>query len=197
MSHKPTIAVDIDDVIAAGALGFIQYTNDRFGMNLTIDDYDEHWQRVWKVDHEEVQKRAIEYHESGHISKHDIISGACDTLECLKKRFRLIVLTSRRSSIDKPTRDWIEKFYPGIFEDIVFSGIFDSDAEDAIHMTKGEIAKKLGVHYLIDDQPKHVLAASDMGIHGLLFGNYAWNKMETLPENVTRVVDWNEVLEFF
>lgn len=64
-------------------------------------------------------------------------------------------------------------------------------------MTKGELAKSIGADYIIDDQIKHVLAAAELGIRGILFGDYAWNKADVLPDNVTRVNDWQEVLNYF
>jgi uncharacterized HAD superfamily protein len=32
---------------------------------------------------------------------------------------------------------------------------------------------------------------------GVLFGNYPWNQVDKLPDNVVRVNNWQEVLEYF
>ena len=194
---KPIIAVDIDDVIAANALGFVEWSNQKYGTHLTVDDYQDHWGEVWKVEHEETERRAVEYHESDHVATYTTIEGASDALRKLKERFKLVILTTRRNSINQLTKEWIEKYYPGIFDDIVFSGFFDSPTKESITMTKGELAKSIGADYIIDDQIKHVLAATKLGIRGILFGNYTWNKVEVLPENVTRVHSWEEVLNYF
>lgn len=47
-----TIAVDIDDVLADNAAGFVTFSNERWGTNLTPDDYGEHWVKVWQVDND-------------------------------------------------------------------------------------------------------------------------------------------------
>lgn len=120
--QKPIIAVDIDDVIAANAKGFVDWSNDRYGTNLTIDDYDDRWTLVWQVEHDEAEKRAIEYHASGHIGAYNNIDGAYEVLKKLSETFRLIVITARRNSINQLTYDWIEKYYPDIFENIIFAG---------------------------------------------------------------------------
>lgn len=117
--HKPVIAVDIDDVIAAHALGFVEWSNQKYGTHLTVDDYQDHWSEVWKVEREETERRAVEYHESGHIATYGTIEGAKEALEKLKERFRLVVLT-RRNSINQLTKEWIEKYYPGIFDEMIF-----------------------------------------------------------------------------
>ncbi|MBX4199157.1 hypothetical protein KW800_02725 [Candidatus Parcubacteria bacterium] len=194
---KLTIAVDIDDVIAASAPAFIAYSNEKFGTHLTVDDYHERWGDVWKVEQEELIKRAHEYHESGDHAKYGVIDGAKDSLKELRRNFRLIVLTTRRNSINQLTRDWINKFYPDIFDDFVFTGFYDDPTVGGAHMTKAELARGVGAQYLIDDQLKHILASAEIGIKGLLFGDYFWNKADHLPTNVERVRNWTEVLEYF
>jgi uncharacterized HAD superfamily protein len=194
---KPTIAVDIDDCIAANALGFIAYSNEKYGTHLSIEDYQDHWGEVWKTEFAETERRASEYHASGHIASYTTIEGAFDVLTKLKERFRLAVLTTRRTSINELTKGWLEKNYPNIFDDIVFSGFFDNPSEESLKRTKGELAKELGASYIIDDQLKHVLAAAELGIKGILFGDYSWNRAEALPQNVSRVHNWKEVLEYF
>lgn len=194
---KPVIAIDIDDVIAANALGFVEYSNKKYGTHLTTDDYQEHWGEMWKTEHEETERRATEYHQSGHIATYGMIEGASDALKQLKKRFKLIVITTRRNSINKLTKEWIDRYYPNIFDDIIFSGFFDSPTKESINMTKGDLAKGVGADYLIDDQLKHVRSAAEIGIKGLLFGEYLWNKTDLLPENVVRVKSWNEILKYF
>lgn len=194
---KPVIGVDIDDVIAANAAGFIEYSNNKYGTHLTVDDYQDHWGEVWKAEHEEAERRAVEYHESGHIATYGIIEGAHEVLGELKDRYALVVLTTRRNSINQLTREWIDKYYPDIFDELIFSGFFDSPTEKSIHMTKGELAMRVGMDYLIDDQLKHVQSAAEMGVNGLLFGEYPWNMIEKLPSNVTRVKNWEEVRKYF
>lgn len=194
---KPTIAIDIDDVLSTNAASFIEYSNREFGTHLSVDDYQEHWTEMWKVDQQESERRAREYHESGHIATYGTVEGARAALEELKKRYRLIVLTTRRSSIIQLTKEWIEEHYPGIFDEFIFTGFYDLPGAENATRTKGELAKAAGADYFIDDQPKHVISAARLGIPSLLFGEYAWNKTARVPDDVTRVKDWGEVLAYF
>jgi uncharacterized HAD superfamily protein len=196
-ANKPIVAVDIDDVIASHALAFIEYSNQKYGTHLTVDNYQDHWSEVWKANHQETLKRAVEYHESGFIATYGTINGAFETLNKLKDRYILKILTTRRSSINKLTRTWIEEYYPGIFSDIIFSGFFDNPTKQSIHMTKAELAKQIKTNYLIDDQLKHCLAAAEAEIKALLFGDYPWNQASKLPKGVIRVKNWQKVLEYF
>lgn len=196
-AYKLVIAIDIDDVLAANAPAFIEFSNRKFGTNLTTADYNEHWSELWKVDHEEMERRSSEFHESGHVGTYEVIQGARKVLEDLKTRFRLVLITSRRAIIEKLTRDWIDKYYPNVFDDIVFAGFYDTLNKDRLKLTKAELAKNMRADFLIDDQLKHVEAAASIGIGGLLFGEYAWNKKDELPPNMTRVRDWIEIAEYF
>lgn len=194
---KPVIAIDIDDVIAAFAESFVKYSNERWGTHLTVDDYQEHWGEMWNVDHEEVLRRASEYHEPDQTPEYNRIPGAEDVLRILKDRFTIIAVTSRRSSINQLTRDWLEKYYNNIFDDIIFCGFFDSGKQEGVYLTKGDIVRDVGAKYFIDDQLKHVLAVAAHDIEALLFGDYFWNKTDDLPKNVTRTKNWNEVADYF
>ena len=197
MSEKPIIAVDIDDVIASNAESFVAYSNATFGTHLSVEDYHEHWSEMWGVDHPETLRRSDIFHESGHMGTYGAVDGALEALTELKEKFHLVVLTSRRSSMRKLTQEWVDMQYPGIFSDVVFTSFFDVPAAGNVDKTKAHLLREIGASYIIDDQVKHVLPAAEMGIPGLLFGNYPWNALPQLPENVTRVEDWNAVRVYF
>lgn len=197
MSTKPIIAIDIDDVLADHAKQFVEFSNNRWGTSLTIDDYDEHWAEMWQVDNKETELRATEFRSSNLISKYNRDDSAFEVLQELSKRFSLIVLTSRRLEMEKETRLWITSQYPDIFSDVHFSGIWETIDSEAHLRTKAEVCKSLGANYLIDDQIKHCLGASECGVTGLLFGNYFWNRLSELPANVVRCQNWHEIREYF
>ena len=198
---KPVIAIDVDDVLADNAKGFIEFSNKRWGTNLDVDDYSEHYDEMWQIDHMEAEQRINEFYNSGYISNYDHRSSAGSVLEKLKDNFDLLIITSRRVGSKSATVEWIHAKYPGIFDEqnVHFAGFFDSDdiADHLITHTKGEISKNLGADYIIDDQLKHCIAAAEHGLQALLFGNYPWNQVDDLPTNVQRVLDWSEVLEYF
>ncbi|HET9722012.1 MAG TPA: hypothetical protein VFP32_03215 [Candidatus Saccharimonadales bacterium] len=194
---KPIIAVDVDEVLAVNAAGFVEYSNKRWGTDLKVEDYHEHWAELWQSDEEETERRAIEYHYSGVHRNLEPIDKAREVLTKLAKDYRLIVLTSRRVIIEQDTRDWLDANFPGIFHSVKFAGIFDKFANDRMNLTKADQLKRLEADYFIDDQPRHCLAAAEAGITALLFGDYKWNRNLELPSAVTWVKNWQEVVEFF
>lgn len=195
---KQTIAVDIDDVLAANAAGFVAYSNERWGTNLRVEDYQEHWGELWQVDMAETDRRAVEYHASGAIGRYSHYPEARSVLEELSERYRLIVLTSRQAVVQQETEDWINHNFPGVFDGIYFAGIFDAPLSEAtFHRTKADLLLHHGADYLIDDQLKHCLGAAQHGVQALLFGNYRWNQADALPERVTRCISWFAVRAYF
>ena len=54
---KKVIAVDIDDVLAESARNLVEYSNKSWGTNITVDDYDEDWAKLWQVDYKFIVKK--------------------------------------------------------------------------------------------------------------------------------------------
>lgn len=197
---RQIIAVDIDDVLADNAEGFIAFTNQQWGMNLTSENYNEGWYSVWGVGREEGLRRAELFHASGTVGRYTHNDAALPVLQYLSGQYDLIIITSRRVVIRQETVEWIHAHYPGIFRDesIHFAGIWDGPYDkQRINRTKADLCRDLHVNYLIDDQLKHCTAAAKHGIGALLYGNYTWNAADQLDDNVTRVDSWAEVKEFF
>ncbi len=196
---KATIAIDVDDVLADNAAGFVGFSNRTWGTNLRPEDYDEHWAKVWQVDNAEVERRVREWSTSGILKSYAHDESALPVLNKLSQNFHLIIVTSRRQDMKNDTLAWIKLHYPGIFSDetIHFAGIWDSVDDHSINKTKADIVENLKADYLIDDQLKHCLAVADAGKTTLLFGNYTWNQSDKLPSNVIRVADWQGVERYF
>lgn len=196
---KKIIAVDLDDVLADSASAFVAYSNKKWGTNLGVDDYSEHWARMWGIDIAEALKRRDHIYENEVQIHLDSIGEAKSVLTRLAQKYRLIIVTARPVVLQKGTVEWIEKHYEGLFEDIHFAGIWDDkhSLDHADTLTKAEIIGELGADYLVDDHPKHCFAVAKAGIPTVLFGDYSWNRGLELPDGVVRAKNWKEVEEFF
>lgn len=196
---RPTIAIDIDDVLSLNAAGLSSFSNKRWGLSTTPDAYTEAWAEFWGVPLERAVEMANEFHASGAVYYYDHIKKSLPVLRKLKTKYSLIVVTSRRKSIKDHTDKWLSERFPGIFDAIHYAGIWDVNeiTEYKLKQTKAELCRELGASYLIDDQAKHCVAAQEAGIQALLFGDYTWNRCEEIPENVVRVKSWQEVQRYF
>lgn len=201
---KPIIAIDIDDVLASSAKAFVDFSNERWGTTLTVDDYDEDWARMWKLDRnneahlEIVRSRGAEA-SAQTIPLMDHAADSYDVLKGLSESFTLIIVTSRRTDWKADTLVWIKERYADIFKDdtIYFTGFYDELKTTSWEKSKGDILRDLKVSYLIDDQAKHCNGAAQHGIKALQFGGVGIQAAEPIDESVVRVKNWNEVAEFF
>lgn len=189
------IAVDIDDVLAENAIGFVTFSNERWGTRLSVDDYNEHWSEMWRIDSEEAERRAHIFHDSGVIRGYAHIGGAEEVLRNMSRVHHLMITTSRRLQVQSDTLLWIEEHFPGIFASsaVYFSGLWDTVHEGSHKLTKTELITQINADVLIDDQLKHCLAVSETGRNAILFGDYTWNRADSLPDKVVRCHSWSEV----
>ena len=198
---KPIIAIDIDDVLADNATGFVAYSNRKWGTNLKVTDYDEHWAMLWNTEHDldETMRRRDDFMASKSYRAYKPKDQAYDVLKRLAENYELRIVTSRLQVMRDDTIDWLHEHYEGIFSDdtIHLAGIWDTLTHESINMTKAEVVKIIGAKYLIDDQLKHCIGAAEIGVQALLFGDYNWNQSSALPKGVTRLADWPELEEFF
>lgn len=190
---KQTIAIDIDDVIAAHVEAFVLYSNSNFGTSLSPEDYREHWSELWRVGHDEVERRALKFHAESSVAYYDHFQEAPAALSELSRHFNLVVVTARRKIDVEATHEWLKRHFPGVFSDIHFVPIWEPDNTT----TKADICHQINAEYLIDDLPRHCNVAARGGIKALLFGNYSWNRSESIEPGVERVHTWQKVLEFF
>lgn len=194
---KKIIAVDIDEVLAANAPSFVSYTNKTWGMNLTLDDYHEHWAELWQTDHEETLRRAQEYNFSGAMESMGHFEDAATVLRELSDVYELVIVTARRKELAEITKQWIDHYYGGIFSDIHHAGIWDTEHPDAATYTKAQICNDVGACYLIDDQSKHCNAVQEAGVQAIMFGGYPWNRHDVIVDGVVRCDGWGAVREYF
>lgn len=190
---KLTIAIDADDVLAAHAEAFIEFSNQNYGTNFSLEDYHESWGELWGIDHDETEKRAKDFYVAKSVAQYKLIKEADLAISKLSQSHRLFLVTARMQMNVNPTYEWIETYFKGVFEDIHFVPIWETNNK----ATKAEICRQIGADYLIDDLPRHCNLAAEAGIKALLFGDYSWNRSKAVAKGVKRVKNWQEVLEYF
>ena len=120
------------------------------------------------------------------------IDGAAQAVGQLKDRFQLAVISARDQSAASVTQDWIDKYFPNNFDDVIL-GVGNPIA-DSQPMAKADVCKQVGADLLIDDQLAHATNVAAAGIDVLLFGDSPSNQAESLPPEIQRVEDWTDVL---
>lgn len=197
MSRKKLIAVDLDDVLAPSAQQYVEYTNHKWGTNLTLEEYNENLTTMWGMDHKQVLDHVEELFGGGFLKRFPKDDAAKPVLDRLKNKYRLVITTSRIRMVYQDTLDWLDEHHPGVFDEIYMAGLYDDGRHDSHIGTKGDLYQSIGADYVIDDQPKHCRSAAAAGIPALLYGVYPWNRKKEKSNLITRVRDWDEVAEYF
>jgi len=199
--HRKIIAVDIDDVLAANAEGFVEFSNSRWGTHLKAEDYTEHWAELWGIERDDAERRRETILNKKLFVSYKFFDDAMPVLKKLKGEvYRLVVVSSRGSRVQKDTVDWLKKEYGTIFDGIYFADMWDRkdiSLEERLKRTKIDVLKRVQADFLIDDQPKHCIVAAESGITALLFGDYKCNRGIKMIQNMVRVKNWGEVGEYF
>lgn len=191
-----TIAIDIDNVLAASAESFVTISNRLFGDHITFADFNEDWQKMWGVNHEEAERRGGVLREHKYQKDYLPVVGAAQAIDELGKRYKLVVVTSRRKFAEQLTRNWLSQHFTYSFEEVIFADFWDDvqNSKDGHLRHKGDLYTQVGADFVIDDQLKHCVAATEQGVQAVLFGDYPWNQASELPNGVIRCKDWKEVV---
>ena len=197
---KPIIAVDIDDVLADFVVAMVNFSNEHFKTNLTTEDYDENWAKMWHVSDAEAIARRTMMKNTEMNTTLKPLENAYEVLEKLTTKFEIVALTSRPEDIARATAGWTEMHFPHLVSRIVHSNFWSQIPGKISHsanLTKGNLAQEIGTSFLIDDQPKHANSFAELGGRSLLFGDYGWNRDAEIVDGVTRVADWGGVADYF
>jgi uncharacterized HAD superfamily protein len=190
---RPTIAVDLDDVLALHAAAFVRFSNENYGTELTPEEYDDMWTNLWgDMTWDEIEARAAVFHTPENTLAYAKIDEASPVLARLRERFRLVIVTARPKHLMQVTHQWLAEHHTDVFEEVHFVPLWLPNNT----VTKADICKQIGAEYLIDDTVRHCNIAAESGITALLFGNYRWNRNGIDPR-VQQVHNWGEVEAYF
>ncbi|XP_077236510.1 haloacid dehalogenase-like hydrolase (HAD) superfamily protein [Tasmannia lanceolata] len=197
MPKKMVVAVDVDEVLGSFLSALNKFIADRYSLTHSVSEYYVYeFCKVWNCSRIEADIRVHEFFKTAHFKMgiHPI-PGAQEALLRLSTFCNLSVVTSRQNAIKDHTIEWIEKHYPGLFQEIHFGNHFALDGQSR---PKSDICRSLGAQVLIDDNPRYATECAEIGVKVLLFdydNSYPWCKTGSAPLHplVTKVHNWQEV----
>ena len=183
------IGVDFDDVLFDCNASLALFHNSRYGTSYERKDvWSWYLDQVWGCTEKEAIERVKEWYDSEEHTQSMPISGAIEAIEKLAQSYELHIITSRPSSIRKPTRLWLERYFAKHFAEIHFTNHSEPGSG-----SKAEICRNLDVSFLIEDSLKHARDVASGGTTVLLLDS-PWNQ-EDVSGNIIRVHSWEEVVE--
>eukprot|EP01040_Poterioochromonas_malhamensis_P011629 gene11629-12688_t len=184
---RDVIAVDVDEVLAQFMPSLVSFHNDVYGSTdnssssspslLTVDSFFSYeFHKVWGGTPSEAFAKMENFFESIHFKEKIFpIHQAYNILLQLKDDYELHIVTARQDRLQDITRQWIQKYFPNIFDNNIHFGNHYSTSGKS--RSKSEMCKAIGAKLLIDDSLVYALQCMKENIPVILFGNYAWNQV--------------------
>lgn len=187
------IGIDLDEVLGPFTEPFMNFHNKKYGTRILlnqVNNYDFH--SLLGITEEESIGRVYRFYESDEFYSIKPLDGAVEAIETLHEiGHHLELITARPKIMEVKTRNWINKYFPDKFSNI---HITNSYALEGTSVKKSEVCKKQNIPLIIDDSPHHAIDCASAGVDAILL-NYPWNLNVAMPENVTRVNSWKEIIE--
>lgn len=188
------IVVDIDDVLADTMPQFIAFFREFYNQDFLDEDASkfEYLGFLGKTK-EEATEKLFKFYESEYFEATQPIEKAQDVLKKLRIEHELYALTSRPYAVKNQTEEWIEKYFPNIFTEILFNNDHTKESFSLDKLkSKAEICKDLDAHVLIDDLLRFTNNShEELNVYLL---DKPWNKGE-IQKNVKRVSDWDAIFD--
>jgi uncharacterized HAD superfamily protein len=183
------IGIDIDEIIAEFARGYLRLYNKKYEKNLKFEELFTYVLcEPLKISQEVSLELADEYYSSENFDKIDLVDGAEEGVRKLNQDHELIFITARPSHIKEKTKLFLKKLFPDLNLDIVYSKNMWEEG-----LLKSEICNNQKCNVLIEDDLRHALDCVENGIKVILLDK-PWNQ-KIKHENMIRVKNWDEILE--
>lgn len=148
----------------------------------------------------QTHQKVKEFYATNWIESILPIDGAQEGTAALRRLgYRLVIITARNEHIRDASWEWVQRHFPGCFEEIICTGQFATqqrldgvDQDNAIpkKVTKAEVCIRIGAKLLIDDSLENAMACAEyvspsgeVAPPVLLFGDYQWSTRPSLPED--------------
>ena len=193
---KKTIACDCDEVLAYFVPALAEWHNSEYQTNLNAGDFHSYaFKNVWGGTDDETMLKMESFFKTPFFKNIKPVENAYETLKRLSRRFRFVVVTSRQHYLEKQTKEWISRHFPGIFEEILLGNHWTRSDDHSAKITKKDMCAEVGACVLIDDSTKYAHQCASSLDHVILFGHYAWNRCigKLFEDNVHRAANWKEV----
>ena len=145
-----SVAVDLDDTLCDFMGPMIDYFNFKHNTSYTLNDMTEYefidkWPQAQSTIDEFISNQ-------DNVMNLKPIEGAYEKLKELK--CNLIVVTARSYELQEVTKRWIDKHFPDLFNDIIFTNQYGKN--DYPKPTKAEICETYSIDILIDDRMSNI-----------------------------------------
>ncbi|MCX6749486.1 MAG: hypothetical protein NTW17_01935 [Candidatus Pacearchaeota archaeon] len=186
------IAIDIDGVLADLMPSLNDFYNQKYRANFKIEDYKHHdLDKTWECSKEDAAKIIEEFYYSPDFLRVTPIEHSQEGILNLSKKHILFLITSRPLDISAQTEKFIQDFFEGQIEKIIYTGQYNLPAKD---IDKKSICILEKADVLVEDCFETAIDCANYGIKVFLLGK-PWIKYPEESDNLIIVQNWQEILQ--
>lgn len=197
------IACDIDEVIFPYIAGYVKYYNRiHGGSTLSPSDFHSYnFSLVHGGTEADIADLVYAFHEEPEFRETEPIAGSLHAIEQLRNLGAQVhFVSARQKAISTQTVDWIGRHFGNVgIERIHLGNHFTRSSDlDTQTRSKAEMCMQIGAKVLIDDSVSNALECAQVGMQVFLFdlhGEYGWNKQPAEHPNISRVLNWEQVVD--
>lgn len=188
------IGVDLDEVLAETVDYCLFYNKNKICWKTVNKEDIKKYYIHHMVEYDISKEEAIEWFRNPMIDDINLeikpVIWAIDWLKQLKNKwFILKIVTARVWDLFwEYTQKWIEKYYPDLFDDIIYANHFTKEDK-----TKSELCKENDIFVMVEDNFDYALELAENGIKTYLLEK-PWNKdIFKNHKNIIKVKSWQEI----
>jgi 5'(3')-deoxyribonucleotidase len=164
------LAVDVDEVLVNLLKPMAKWR----GVALpTTPKYKYLYREIFNCTEEQSQEILHEFYRSKDFLYLKPILGAQPAMQNYRKVFdKMYIVTGRQDAARLKTELWVERFFPGIFDDVILTNSFTEN-----EIKKVDVCRALGIACIIDDSIDTCNECIESGMEAINFiGNdvYPW-----------------------
>ena len=185
------IGVDLDDTLKDFNSHYLEFYNARHGTAYVRDGiWSYEFCKVFGTTKEVIDASVNDFYESRAFRSIPPYPAALTAIPQLALNHSLYVITARPSHLQELTEEWISKYFPQCFVDVILSGL---PFRDNSTYTKGDICASFEITHVIDDS---VHTASDCVARNVqvLLVDTPWNQNITPHPRIQRMHSWEEII---
>jgi len=185
------VGIDIDEVKADLMNPLINFHNFYYGTSLSRNDFKTFnlWE-TWGGTEYQTKRKVKEFFRSNYFENIQPINNSQKAIDFLRKNHDLFVITSRPDYIRDKTTSWINNYFPNCYSGLYFTSEWSKNGD----LKKEQVCSELGIDFLIEDSFENAINCA-LNQTKVLLMDCPWNQKENLPKNITRVINWDNVLD--
>lgn len=181
------VAIDIDEVLVPFVKPMAEWRGYRMPRTYS---YPYVYRDMFNITEKQSQRMVQDFYKSPEFANLEPIPRAHETMKKIRKKTQKIyAVTGRQDSARRVTEEWLEKYFPDIFDDLVLTNSYTD-----IEIPKLSVCHALDLDTIIDDNEHTCRECIMGGMTAIHFGGYDKIMYPWCNCIETSVFDWDEVI---